>query len=244
MPVIIVIDPQPILRLGLMKLLSEKFTEATIRAEDYTTLQQKNREPEVCDLVLLTLNPQDYKCHYLKYVTQIFDPRFILLLNEPHAEPSLNYYSNQPLIKGLISKEASPELIKASVQLVLAGGNCFPHHHNDNTSIPKQDVTESTVLAAAAAAASMVDLHPNEAQLLGLTKRQYEVLVLLSEGYPLKTIAKRLEISLATAKSHTETIYQRLNVNSRNAAVYAAVTRGATLGWNHPHPNQHAPSFL
>jgi len=70
-----------------------------------------------------------------------------------------------------------------------------------------------------------------ESQLLGLTPRQYEVLVLLARGYPMKKVGRTLNISVATAKAHTETLYQRLDVHNRNAAVYTAVSRGATLGW-------------
>lgn len=70
-----------------------------------------------------------------------------------------------------------------------------------------------------------------EHELLGLTPRQYEVLVLLARGYPMKTVGRYLNISVATAKAHTETLYQRLDVHNRNAAVYAAVSRGAKLGW-------------
>src|SRR3546814_19901066 len=70
-----------------------------------------------------------------------------------------------------------------------------------------------------------------ESEMLGLTPRQYEVLVLLARGYPMKTVGRYLNISVATAKAHTETLYQRLDVHNRNAAVYAAVSRGAKLGW-------------
>ena len=52
-----------------------------------------------------------------------------------------------------------------------------------------------------------------------------------SRGYPMKTVGRCLNISVATAKAHTETLYQRLDVHNRNAAVYAAVSRGAKLGW-------------
>jgi DNA-binding NarL/FixJ family response regulator len=75
------------------------------------------------------------------------------------------------------------------------------------------------------------DLVNKETRLLNLTPRQYEVLVLLAQGQPLKKVSRKLDISLATAKTHTEAIYQRLSVNNRNAAVYAALSRGATLGW-------------
>ncbi|WP_298014266.1 LuxR C-terminal-related transcriptional regulator [uncultured Castellaniella sp.] len=73
-----------------------------------------------------------------------------------------------------------------------------------------------------------------EARMLRLTPRQYEVLVLLAKGYPLKKISRELNISVATAKTHTEALYQRLSVNSSNAAVYAAISKGATLGLQGP----------
>ncbi len=70
----------------------------------------------------------------------------------------------------------------------------------------------------------------HETKLLQLTPRQYEVLALMARGHPLKSISQMLDISLATSKTHTSAIYQRLAVNNRQAAVYAAVSRGATLG--------------
>lgn len=54
---------------------------------------------------------------------------------------------------------------------------------------------------------------------------------MLSKGYPIKTVGRAMNISAATAKAHAEALYQRLDVNSRNAAVYKAILRGATLGW-------------
>ncbi|MEO6986153.1 MAG: LuxR C-terminal-related transcriptional regulator [Paralcaligenes sp.] len=78
---------------------------------------------------------------------------------------------------------------------------------------------------------SRSSLVASEAAMLKLTPRQYEVLVLLARGYPMKTVSRQLNISVATAKTHTVTLYQRLQVHTRNAAVYAAVSRGATLGW-------------
>lgn len=200
--------------------------------EDYTSLQQEQNKIEPCDLILLTLSSQDPACPYIKSAIKIYDPHFILLISEPCAK-SFSAFHHQSLIKGLISKEASPELIKTSVQLVLAGGTCFPHQDN-NTVISKQSSNLSPLRTITPT--PVIHLKPkvehSEAQLLGLTNRQYEVLVLLAQGYPMKTVAKQLHISLGTIKSHTETIYQRLNVHNRNAAVYTAVAMGATLGWS------------
>jgi DNA-binding NarL/FixJ family response regulator len=70
------------------------------------------------------------------------------------------------------------------------------------------------------------------AQLLKITPRQYEVLVLLSRGYPIKTVSRMLNISVATAKTHACTLYQRLQVKNKGEAVYTALQRGATLDWD------------
>ncbi|QEZ44084.1 helix-turn-helix transcriptional regulator [Cupriavidus oxalaticus] len=86
---------------------------------------------------------------------------------------------------------------------------------------------------ATAHAALMVEDEPNygEAEMLKITPRQYEVLVLLARGYPIKTVSRMLNISVATVKSHACTLYQRLKVRNKGEAVYAALQRGATLEW-------------
>ncbi|WP_042880489.1 response regulator transcription factor [Cupriavidus necator] len=87
--------------------------------------------------------------------------------------------------------------------------------------------------APAANAAPLVEEEPSydEAEMLKITPRQYEVLVLLARGYPIKTVSRMLNISVATVKSHACTLYQRLKVRNKGEAVYAALQRGATLEW-------------
>ncbi|MCO5397501.1 helix-turn-helix transcriptional regulator [Ralstonia soli] len=70
-----------------------------------------------------------------------------------------------------------------------------------------------------------------EAEMLQITPRQYEVLVLLARGYPIKTVSRMLNISVATVKSHACTLYARLKVRNKGEAVYAALQRGATFEW-------------
>ncbi len=70
----------------------------------------------------------------------------------------------------------------------------------------------------------------DEAEMLKITPRQYEVLVLLARGR-IKTVSRMLNISVATVKSHACTLYQRLKVRNKGEAVYAALQRGATLEW-------------
>ena len=54
--------------------------------------------------------------------------------------------------------------------------------------------------------------------LSGLTNREFDVLLLLSERLTNKEIAERLSISPMTVKTHTANIYRKLKVNSRRQA--------------------------
>jgi DNA-binding NarL/FixJ family response regulator len=55
-----------------------------------------------------------------------------------------------------------------------------------------------------------------------LTARDWDLLRLLAAGYTNARVARRLGISEGTVRAHLETIYARLNVSSRTAAVTRA----------------------
>jgi DNA-binding CsgD family transcriptional regulator len=59
-----------------------------------------------------------------------------------------------------------------------------------------------------------------------LTNRELEVLTLLSEGASNKTIAKRLGISVHTAKFHVRSVSDKLDAVGRTDAVVHAARRG------------------
>ena len=71
---------------------------------------------------------------------------------------------------------------------------------------------------------SVSDTHDNAALLSSLSARQRQVAGLIIEGLPNKTIATRLEISVATVKDHVHAILTQLNLPSR-AALIAQVRR-------------------
>ena len=60
-----------------------------------------------------------------------------------------------------------------------------------------------------------------------LTERELEVLRYLAEGLPKRDIGRALFLSYNTIHSHTKSIYQKLRVSSRQAAVERARELGA-----------------
>ena len=57
---------------------------------------------------------------------------------------------------------------------------------------------------------------------LGLTARQSDVLYLILQGKPAKSISRELGLSTSTVKSHTSAVLRALNVTTRTQAVVAA----------------------
>src|SRR6185503_16175083 len=57
---------------------------------------------------------------------------------------------------------------------------------------------------------------------LGLTPRECEILELLASGRSTKEIARQLEISPNTAKTHLANVYQKLEVQRRTQAIHKA----------------------
>ena len=65
-----------------------------------------------------------------------------------------------------------------------------------------------------------VNVH--EAEKLGLSKRELEVLQLIAEGLSNQEIAARLFVSLNTIKTHSSRIFEKLDVKRRTQAIEKA----------------------
>ncbi|MDP2387523.1 MAG: response regulator transcription factor [Bacteroidota bacterium] len=62
----------------------------------------------------------------------------------------------------------------------------------------------------------------NKAILETLSKREQEILTLLSKGFRYKEIADKLFLSIETVRTHVRNIYEKLQVNSRTDAINKA----------------------
>lgn len=60
-------------------------------------------------------------------------------------------------------------------------------------------------------------------ELKNLTKREIEVLLLISKGYVNKDISNELKITERTVKNHVSSIFRKINVNDRTQAAVFAV---------------------
>ncbi len=105
-------------------------------------------------------------------------------------------------VTGMVTPEASVELLVGLVRALAAGGSCFPANAitDDRPSKDRPDPPESTFT--------------------DLSARQQEVLALLCVGRSNKEIGRTLNLAESTVKVHVSAIFQALNVGNRTEAAF------------------------
>ncbi len=66
----------------------------------------------------------------------------------------------------------------------------------------------------------------SEAEKLGLSRRELDVLSALAEGFAYKQIADELKMGMGTVRTHIRHLYKKLGVHSRTEAVVIFLGRG------------------
>jgi two-component system, NarL family, nitrate/nitrite response regulator NarL len=111
-------------------------------------------------------------------------------------------------IAGFAPKSSRGSIITAAIELILAGGRYLP--------------PEVLAYAAARRNATPVRTLPRAR----LTERQTEILALMADGASNKDIARRLDLSPATVKTHAAAAFANLDATNRTDAVTKAKASG------------------
>ncbi len=107
------------------------------------------------------------------------------------------------------------------------GEEAFASGWAEGEALPMTEpIAEATAIDATAPGTAPKSLPPDQADLLGLTPREREVLHLLAEGSSDREIAAALSISQRTAGNHVQHVMQKLAVDSRTAAAVFALRHG------------------
>ena len=238
---IVIIEPQPLVRLGLAALMACITTSDQIKCQSYDDLYRKAPPDSPCNLVLLGARAEERVHLLIQAARHAHSPKRIVLMSEPLSPPPS--WTNLPsIVVNYVSTAWSPEVILEALHPLV---QCRHAARNAFASQPPIKSRAHEVIGLprpyhmplGSGHNAGFNIEVNEARMLGLTPRQYEVLVLLAQGYPVKLICRQLDISIATTKGHLESLYQRLGVHNRNEAVFVAMAQGATLKMTNNHPS-------
>jgi DNA-binding CsgD family transcriptional regulator len=113
-------------------------------------------------------------------------------------------------VRAVLRPGAADPLIAAAIRLAVAG-------------------YEVTSRGATSPAPRVRRDHPELLPAVSLTHREQEVIALLAEGASNKVIARRLDISVHTAKFHVAAILEKLGAVNRTDAIAIAMREGLVL---------------
>jgi two-component system, NarL family, nitrate/nitrite response regulator NarL len=123
------------------------------------------------------------------------------------TEPELAYKTVAAGAKGYLSKESSRQEVCDAIATIAGGGTAFAPE----------------VQAGLAAEIQERERTGGTPQ---LTDREREVLHLIADGLSAPEIGKRIHLSTTTVKSHLHSLYEKLGVSDRAAAVAEGMRRG------------------
>lgn len=202
---IIIADDHMMIREGLKQLLELDGTMKVIAeandGEECLNLLNKKIHP---DILLLDINmPKKNGIEVLEYIKQNKIPVKVLILTV-HNEVEYLLKAVDIGIDGYLLKDSSYDELKEAIDVVIS----------ENTYI------QPSLLPALNE--SMEDYALDKEKIEWLTKRELDVLRLISEGCSNKKISDELTISERTVKNHISHIFRKIDVEDRTqAAVFA-----------------------
>ncbi len=125
---------------------------------------------------------------------------------------------------GYIPKTSSEESLVSALRAIFAGGVYLPRSVLTQPVNSGASKVESNVFAPTASVKPVV--RPRD---LGFTQREADVLRLLVEGKPNKSIGRELNVAESTVKAHLQSACRKLNVTRRTEAIVAIGRIGLVL---------------
>ena len=204
---ILLIDDHPLFLGGISVILKDLAADVTIHTsgsceEALELIQQDNS----LDLILLDLNlPGISGADGIKEIRKLLPKTPLAVLSASEERAKILHVIEEGA-NGFIPKSSSADIIVSAVKLILSGGVFLPMAILDTVSAK--------------------DIQQNKGQEHNLTPRQLEVLKLLSDGLPNKSIANQLGMAENTVRIHVSAILKALDVSNRTEAGAVAMRLG------------------
>jgi DNA-binding NarL/FixJ family response regulator len=206
------VDDQAIVRAGLARILSpvDGFEVVAELADGQQAIEQlPGLRP---DVVLMDVRmPALDGIAATEYLRGLDDPLNILVLTT-FGEDEVLWGAVEAGAAGFVLKDSSAEDLIAAVRAVAGGGAWF-----DPGVAPRMLDRYRLVVAPSARDAARLDL---------LTEREHDVLRLMARGATNAEIAAALYVAEATVKTHVGSIFGKLGVRDRAAAIVFAYDHG------------------
>ncbi|MCP1143727.1 response regulator [Lysinibacillus endophyticus] len=216
---IIIIDDHQLFREGVKRILDFEDTfQVVAEGDDGTDVISLYRD-HLPDVVLMDINmPGKNGVEATADLIAEFPEAKVIMLSIHDDETYVTHALKSGAL-GYMLKEMDADEIVEAIKVVAKGGSYL------HPKVTKNLVAEFRRLSEHE---NKGNFHQTEIRrpFHLLTKRECEVLQLLTDGQSNRTIGETLYISEKTVKNHVSSILQKMNVNDRTQAVVTAIKNG------------------
>jgi len=209
---IAIVDDHTLMREGIKKLLEldASFEIVALAGDGHSALEVINAtRPNV---ILLDINmPKMNGIECLKQIKHLF-PEIKVIMLTIHEDAQYLIESINLGAEGYILKDADVASLIMAIHQVVQGEVCI---HPTLSGILVQDL-------------KVKDKYSENVIGNNLTKREYEVIRLISKGFNNKEIAIDLYISEKTVKNHVSNIFKKIKVTDRTQAALYGIRHNIT----------------
>lgn len=200
---IIVVDDHPMVIEGMKAMLNQiRYVELCATASNAYEAMEKVKENQP-DLVITDINMPEISGVELTSKLKKEFPNLKIIGMSTFNERSYISQMIQNGADGFLVKSASKEEIETAISSVLDGNMYLSSDAGISNSEQKQLKNQPT-----------------------LTRREKEILTLISEGFTNPQIAEKLFISLYTVETHRKNLLSKFNTNNTASLIKIAATNG------------------
>ena len=210
------VDDQAIVRAGVARILSPEDGFEVV-AELASGLEAVSSLPDVAhDVVLMDVRMPGMDG--IEATSRLREAPVLILTT--FGEDEVLWGALEAGANGFVLKDSSAEDLIAAVRAVAGGGAWF-----DPAVAPRVLAQYRRVVAPAAREAARLD---------DLTEREHDVLRLIARGATNAEIGETLHVAEATVKTHVGSIFSKLGVRDRAAAIVFAYDHGLVVPGSPP----------
>lgn len=216
---IIIVDDHQLFREGVKRILDFEDTFEVVAEGDDGTDVENLYANNLPDVVLMDINmPNRNGVEATAELIAKFPDAKVIMLSI-HDDESYVTHALKSGALGYMLKEMDADQIVEAIKVVANGGSYL------HPKVTKNLVAEFRRLSEHENKGNFHQAEIRRPYHL-LTKRECEVLQLLTDGQSNRTIGDTLFISEKTVKNHVSSILQKMNVNDRTQAVVTAIKNG------------------
>jgi DNA-binding NarL/FixJ family response regulator len=215
---LLICDDHPAIRVGVRTAALSAVPQCEItEAGTATQVLQLLAGSQPFDLLILDVNLPDRTGLSILDEIRALRPRLHVWITSGEQSESLMAAALNGGANGYLPKSVSEDVLARALRDASMGRIILPANYGRHAQ-PAWD-------PAKAQSGASITLHR-----LGLTPRQQDVLGCLLRGQSNKQIARELDISDGTVKTHTAAIFNALGVNSRANVIVKCSSLGIPLG--------------